>query len=152
MEKAVIRKMVHDDLPGVIEIEKLCHPTPWQLRSFEYEIDNSDAILKVASLENKVIGYVCIRTILDETHLMNISVLPEFRSRGVGELLLCSVIDELRQLKPCAELTLEVRESNGPALRLYEKLGFKEAGRRPKYYRKPEETAVIMKKTVTGNS
>lgn len=145
MEEIKVRSMTVDDLRQVIEIENICHPTPWQISSFEYEIGNRDAILKVAVLGTTVIGFICVRTILDETHLMNIAVIRSFRSRGVGELLLNTVIDELRRSGSDAGLTLEVRESNLAALRLYEKAGFVESGRRTNYYRRPQEDAVIMK-------
>lgn len=144
MEGIIIREMSGNDLPQVIAIEDQCHATPWTSNSFEYEIDNRDAFLKVAELNERVIGYVCIRTILDMTHLLNLSVLPEFRRLGIGSMLINSVLQALRQLRPDDKIILEVRESNTAARMLYRKFGFREEGRRRDYFNKPNEDAIVM--------
>ena len=137
--------MIHEDLPQVHAIEKRCFSTPWQLSSFEYEIDNIDAILKVAVFHGQITGYVCIRSILDITHVLDLAVKHDVRRMGIGSLLLVSAMQELRKMKPDRKsLTLEVRESNIAAIKLYEKFGFDEVGRRRNYYKKPHEDAVIM--------
>ncbi len=133
------------DLDGVLEIEGLCHTTPWTSNSFEYEIRNKEALLRVAVVGGQVVGYICVRTILDLTHLLNLSVLPEFRRHGIGSMLLNSVLLMLRELNSDCDLTLEVRESNIAAIKLYEKFGFVVSGRRRDYFKKPEEDASIMK-------
>ena len=133
------------DLPEVLEIECICFTTPWDIRSFEYELEHKDTILKVAVLNNQIIGYVCVRTILDVTHILNLAVLPGLRRRGIGSMLLRDALNELKQLKPDINLiTLEVRESNAAAIKLYEKFGFQVMGKRIGYYDKPHENAVIM--------
>ncbi len=145
MEGITIRKMTHKDIAEVHAIEHRCFTTPWQVSSFEYEISNKDAILKVAVFNNQLIGYICIRSMLDVTHVLDLAVTPEFRHMGFGSLLLMNATYELRRLKPeTVSITLEVRESNIAAIRLYEKFGFKEIGRRRGYYQKPHEDAVIM--------
>jgi ribosomal-protein-alanine N-acetyltransferase len=111
LEGITIRKMSPDDLAQVCAIEDLCYTTPWSLNSFKYELTNNDALLKVAVLNSEIIGYVCIRTILDMTHLLNVAVLPEFRRRGVGNILLKNSVGELKRLHPDTKLTLEVRQS-----------------------------------------
>jgi ribosomal-protein-alanine N-acetyltransferase len=137
--------MSNSDLPEVIEIENVCHAMPWTSNSFEYEISNEEAILRVAVLGGQVVGYVCVRTILDMTHLLNLSVLPEFRRLGIGSILLNSVLRTLRQLDSDSDVTLEVRESNIAAIKLYEKFGFVITGKRRDYFKKPDEDAAIMK-------
>ncbi len=132
------------DLPEVLEIERMSFTTPWNIRSFEYELEHKDTILKVAVFNNQIVGYVCVRTILDVTHILNLAVLPEFRRRGIGSTLLREALNELRQLKPYVNITLEVRESNTAAIKLYEKFGFKIIGQRIGYYEKPHEDALIM--------
>jgi len=133
------------DLPEVLNIERICFTTPWDIRSFEYELGHKDTILKVAVSNKKIIGYVCIRTILDVTHVLNLAVLPEFRRTGIGSMLLNDALKELKRLKKDINLiTLEVRESNTAAIKLYEKFGFKVTGKRVGYYEKPHENAVIM--------
>ena len=144
MEGITIRKMSADDLVQVCAIEDLCYTTPWSLNSFRYELTNKDAVLKVAVFNSGIIGYVCIRTILDMTHLLNVAVLPEFRLKGIGNALLKNAVGELKRLHPDTKLTLEVRQSNIAAVRLYEKFGFKVTGKRTKYYQKPEDDAILM--------
>lgn len=144
MEGIIIRDMLHNDLPEIITIEQRCHATPWNSNSFEYEVDNRDAILKVAVLNGRIIGYVCIRTILDMTHLLNISVLPGFRRVGIGSMLMHNVLQALKMLRPDEKVTLEVRQSNHAAIKLYEKIGFHASGTRRGYYSRPDEDAIIM--------
>lgn len=145
MEGIIIREMSANDLPEVITIEDQCHATPWTSSSFKYEIINKEAVLKVAELNGQIIGYVCVRTILDMTHLLNISVLPVFRRLGIGSMLLHGVLRTLKELRPEQEITLEVRESNKAAKKLYRKFGFEVTGKRKDYFKKPEEDALIMK-------
>jgi ribosomal-protein-alanine N-acetyltransferase len=145
LEGLSIRKMRHEDLDQVHAIETRCFSTPWQLTSFKYEIDNIDAILKVASFDIDIVGYVCIRNILDVTHVLDIAVKHDVRHMGIASMLLSSALQELRTARPDTKtITLEVRESNIAAIRLYEKFGFNEIGRRRDYYKKPTEDAVLM--------
>jgi len=149
LEGITIRVMEPADLAEVRALETLCYTTPWSLNSFRYELDNSDAILRVAVLNDRIIGYICVRTILDVTHLLNITVMPECRRQGIGGMLLENAFDELRHRKPGTLLTLEVRESNIAAVRLYEKFGFKVTGRRKKYYQMPDDDALLMEMEVS---
>ncbi len=153
MAEILIREMSPSDLSEVSAIEYSCFTTPWNIRSFEYEMDHKDTIMKVAVLNNQIIGYVCIRTILDVTHVLNLAVLPEFRRKGIGSMLLNEALKELKQSKKDINLiTLEVRESNTAAIKLYEKCGFRVIGKRVGYYQKPHENAVIMGLSTTlGN-
>jgi ribosomal-protein-alanine N-acetyltransferase len=145
LEGLKVRRMSRDDLGTVLDIEKTCFSSPWSKSSFEYELTNRDAIMKVAVFEGRVIGFICLRTLLDITHILNLSVTPEFRRRGIGTTLLKNALRELRHKKRAASsVTLEVRESNTAAIRLYEKSGFRLTGRRIRYYQKPVENAVIM--------
>lgn len=137
--------MLYADILEVHAIAKESFTMPWQLNSFEYELGNKDSILNVASLGKEIVGYVCLRTIVDVTHLMEIAVKPKLRQTGIGSLLLRAALQELRRIKQDLNLvTLEVRESNIAAIKLYEKAGFKEIGRRKGYYKKPIEDAIIM--------
>lgn len=145
MEKFVIRDMTPPDLGEVRTIEETSFTTPWSRKSFEFEVDNDEAVLKVAVFNKHIVGYVCLRTILDITHVLNLVVTPEFRRRGAGGMLLRSAVNELKRVKPdVRSLTLEVRESNGAAIRLYKKYGFLVTGRRTGYYQRPSEDAVLM--------
>ncbi|MBI4654487.1 MAG: ribosomal protein S18-alanine N-acetyltransferase [Nitrospirae bacterium] len=145
MEGITIRKMTYEDLKDVSAIETKGFTTPWTLTSFKYELEFGHSILKVAALEKKIIGYVCVRIIFDIANVLNLIVIPEFRQKGIGSMLLQSAIEELRRMKPDVKsLTLEVRESNIPAIRLYERAGFKIVSRRRGYYQLPNEDAIIM--------
>jgi len=145
LEEVIIREMSYDDLPEVHAIERRCFTTPWSMDAFRYEIAQKETILKVAVLKDKIIGYVCLRTIFDVTHVLNLAVLPEFRRQGIGGMLLQDALQELKRSDVKTSLvTLEVRESNIAAIRLYEKFGFKIIGKRAGYYQKPYEDAIIM--------
>jgi ribosomal-protein-alanine N-acetyltransferase len=145
MEGIAIRDMTIADVPSVYAMESKLYLTPWSEISFNHEIHNRDAILQVAIAEGQIVGYVCIRTILDETHVMKVTVLPDYQRRGIGEALLQSAIGMLKEQRPYVrKLTLEVRESNLAAIRLYHIAGFTYSGRRTGYYKNPSEDAIIM--------
>jgi ribosomal-protein-alanine N-acetyltransferase len=137
--------MSRADIPQVHDIARHSFSTPWQAGSFEHELANKDAILHAAVVDDKIIGYICLRTILDAAHIMDMAVISGLRRTGLGSMLLRSALQELRRTKQDIHLvTLEVRESNIAAIKLYETFGFKEIGRRKSYYKKPLEDAVIM--------
>ena len=77
--------------------------------------------------------------------MMNLAVLPQYRRQGIAEGLVQNLISELKD-RQAVSLALEVRVSNEPAIALYQKLGFSQVGRRPGYYRKPKEDALILRK------
>jgi len=141
----IIRRMRESDLQQVHEIERQSFSAPWSIEAFRYELENKATILLVASIEDGIVGYVCLRTIVDVTHLLNIAVHPSFRRKGIGTMLLGSAIEELKgSVNRDHFLTLEVRESNIPAIRLYKKFGFEVIGRRKGYYHSPKEDAILM--------
>ena len=141
----MIRDMSVHDLSEVHMLESICDPAPWSVNSLRYEIDNKEAILKVAIRDSKIIGYMCIRTLLDITHVMKITVIPEFRRNGIGSALLIESLKKLRSQKSDVKhVTLEVRESNNAAIELYSKIGFRKTGSRRNYYKNPSEDGLIM--------
>ena len=145
MEGVMIRDMFEKDLHDVHQVESICDLTPWSVNSLRYEISNKDSILKVAVRDDKIIGYVCIRTLLDITHVMKISVLPEDRRNGIGSALLSESLKQLRLDKPdINSVTLEVRDSNSAANKLYNNFGFRTTGSRRNYYKNPLEDGVVM--------
>ena len=90
-----------------------------------------------------VVGYGGLWLMVDEAHVTSVAVRPEFRGRGLGELLMLSLLDIAMRMS-ARWVTLEVRVSNQPARKLYQKLGFREAGIRPRYYTDNHEDAVVM--------
>ena len=129
----------------VAELEKICFSDPWSEKSVASELENDLACWLAAVEEDRVAGYVGSQTVMDETDMMNIAVHPDFRRKGIAEELVNALVHRLRN-RGSRCLTLEVRASNEPACKLYEKLGFSQIGRRPNYYRNPREDALILRK------
>ena len=142
-----IEKMTTDHVAQIAELEKLCFSDPWSENSIAYELTNKLSLWLVATEESVVIGYIGSQTVLDETDMMNLAVHPEHRRKGIAEALVSALAGELKQ-RGSGYLTLEVRQSNAPAISLYEKLGFVQIGLRPNYYRNPKENALILQKTL----
>jgi [ribosomal protein S18]-alanine N-acetyltransferase len=136
-----VRKLTYGDLPSVISIERRSFPTPWSLAMFVLELSKPSGICLAAEDENGLVGYlVCAR--YDEVwHLMNVAVTTEHRRRGVASELLDRLFEEAGSN---SRFTLEVRVSNLPAIAMYERLGFRSAGRRRSYYHDNGEDALIM--------
>lgn len=136
--------MTVEHIDEVLEIENLSFPTPWTKLALVQEVtENLLANYRVVLLKNRVIAYGGMWLIIDEAHITNIAVHPEFRRKGVGEILLQCLIKEAEK-KGIYNLTLEVRPSNLGAIRLYEKYDFEVLGRRKGYYQDTKEDAFIM--------
>ena len=135
--------MTKEDLDEVLEISSLSLKESWNLDSFSNELSNPLAKYLIAKINDKIVGFVGVWTIIDEGHITNMAVHPEFREKGVGSILLTSLIEHSKDWG-CTSLTLEVRSSNNAAKGLYKKFGFLEEGVRKKYYRDNEEDALIM--------
>ena len=141
-----IVKMNERHVPFVAAIEKECFGREgWSERSVAGELTNALALWLVAEENGTVAGYVGSQTVCGETDMMNVAVTADFRRRGIGEMLVNALVEELKALESHS-LTLEVRASNTPAQSMYEKLGFTEVGRRPRYYQNPKEDALILRK------
>jgi [ribosomal protein S18]-alanine N-acetyltransferase len=127
----------------VLYISTLSFITPWTRESIEKELENRFARYVVAKKDNVIIGFGGIWLILDEGHITNIAVHPEFRGIGAGDMIVEALI-ELCKLEGINSMTLEVRSSNSVAQSLYKKHGFIEEGIRKNYYTDTKEDAVIM--------
>ena len=142
----IIEKMTERHVAQVAELEKICFGSAaWSEKSVASELTNSLALWLVAVEGDRVAGYVGSQTVCDETDMMNVAVHPEFRRQGIGEKLVEQLVTELKGIGSHA-LMLEVRASNGPAIGLYEKMGFQQVGLRKNYYRDPKEDALILRK------
>lgn len=140
----VIEKMNFSHLPRVMEIENLSYPNPWSLHTFLNEIQqNHLSYYVVAKINEEVVGYAGLWLIMEEVHLTNIAVHPNWRQKKIAEKLLIYLILEAKK-RNFKWMTLEVRESNTAAKKLYEKFKFKVMGRREKYYIDNNEAALIM--------
>lgn len=149
------RDMVLNDVDKVVSIENQCFPTPWSPYAFCCEIlDNTFAnYLVLVNGENPedILGYAGMWVILDEAHVTNIAIDPQYRGKRLGEFLLLSLIERALK-KGATAITLEVRVSNASALKLYEKIGFTKEGIRKGYYQDNNEDAIIMWKKLLKRS
>ncbi len=139
-----IREMRAEDLDDIMEIESLSFSVPWSKNAFISELKNSDvAKYYVITIQNGIVGYAGLWKVLDEAHITNIAVHPQYRNRGMGTALLEKIIT-VCQKENIANITLEVRKSNETAIKIYKKMGFRHEGIRKEYYRNNKEDAVIM--------
>ena len=141
----MIVNMTQEHISQIAQLEKMCFSDPWSEKSIATELDCRLSCWLVALEGDQVVGYVGSQTVIDETDMMNIAVHPDYRRKGVAEMLIGELILALKE-RGSKALLLEVRASNNPAIALYEKLGFCQVGRRPNYYRNPKEDALILRK------
>ncbi|MBU0701134.1 ribosomal protein S18-alanine N-acetyltransferase [bacterium] len=135
--------MTMDDIPQIAALEKMCFSMPWSERLFINELENNNSYFLTIKIRNELIGYAGFWLIVDEAHIVNLAVHPEFRRQGMGGMLLKNILDMAKQ-KGALKATLEVRETNTPANLLYERLGFVCVALRKGYYADTKEHAVIM--------
>ena len=141
-----IRPLGLADLPQVMPIERRAFTAPWSLAMFGLEVSKPSTISLAAVRGGRIVGYLVCSRYDSVWHLMNVAVDPHARRHGVATRLLLALFAEAD--RPGAEYTLEVRPSNAGAVALYERFGFRAAGRRPGYYHDNREDALIMWRTV----
>lgn len=142
--RAIVRPMKEDDLERIMKIEQVSFPTPWSQHAFLTELkENEYARYFCLERDKQVIGYMGLWFILEEGHITNVAVAPEFRGQRLGEFMMRSVMQKMRS-EGMERMTLEVRTSNFMAQRLYERLGFVLVGKRKGYYSDNQEDALIM--------
>lgn len=137
--------MEYEDIPVVAQIERNNFSEPWSEQSFAEELDNKHSIAYVEKYLDKPVGYVCAQIIHPEAFICTIASDNTLRRRGIGERLIDYLLTYCIY-KECESLSLEVRVSNIPAQKLYEKMGFINLGKRKNFYSKPTEDAYIMTK------
>ena len=126
-----------------MEIERASQSSPWAEQSFRNEIDHDLGVFTIAEDSSGVVGFAAAWLVIDELHIINVGVSPERRKEGIGKRMITELIMQSQDRgATCA--TLEVRASNEPAIRLYESLGFVNAGTRKNYYPDNKENAVVM--------
>lgn len=134
----LIRPARASDAPAIAALEQSCFSLPRLLPQIEREAEN----FLVAEEDGAFLGYIDAQTVLDEGYIGNLAVSAEQRGRGIGRALLHALLE--RHRGTLSFLTLEVRESNGPARRLYEREGFHAVAVRRGMYEKPKEDGIIM--------
>lgn len=137
--------MAHSDIEEILKIEELCYGAHhWSFESFATELNNKISSYRtIKTADNRCVGYMGIWKIVDEAHITNISVHPDFQNQKLAHRLLIDAIKECYKEK-IKFITLEVRTSNTKAIYLYEKFGFNSLGVRKKYYQDNNEDALIM--------
>jgi ribosomal-protein-alanine N-acetyltransferase len=142
-----IRGMTEGDLDRVVAIASALATAPqWSRSAYVDALAAGNGLLRialVAEYAGRVIGFVVARVLGSQAEIESIAVVSEVQGFGFGSALLVALLQELRQAA-VAEVELEMRASNGPAWRIYERAGFREMGRRREYYRDPAEDAVLL--------
>lgn len=138
----IITQAEISDSEQIADIEKDCFSSPWSLVQVKEEISKENVIFIVAKTDNTVLGYISGQMILDEFYISNIAVKEAYRKNHIGSKLIETIISMLKT-KNCVFATLEVRESNLNARKIYEKYGFSCLGIRRDFYSAPKENACI---------
>ena len=145
-EKLVILNMAEEHLAAVQEIEKDVFGDPWSIASFRNEITGnktSYARVALSSPDRTLVGYFVAWFVEDEIHLGNLAVSRAEQGRGIGQQLLHYLMTAARRRR-CRKITLEVRESNLVAQKLYLRNGFRPVAIRRRYYPDNREDAIVM--------
>ena len=147
-----LRRMEADDLDAVLAIERSCFPTPWSLAMFVLELSKPSSVCLCAFENDVLLGYLVAARYARIWHVMNVSVNPDHRRRGIASRLLCELF--AKTADPAGQsvhYTLEVRVSNETAITMYRRNGFKAAGVRTRYYADNHEDALIMWRSTDEN-
>ena len=141
----IFREMLVEDLDQVMELEEDLFTVPWTKEGFFTFLTREDTMFFVVEEKEKILGYCSMMRVLDEGDILNVAVRRDRQREGIGQFLVDSLF---RMAKPLGIhlVHLEVRESNGSARRLYQRMGFREDGLRKNYYTDPTEAAVLMTK------
>lgn len=143
-ESIIFRLMREEDIDQVVEIEKASFTTPWSQEAFYNEMNhNKFAVYIVIEQNSKLIGYCGVWIVVDEAHVTNVAILPEYRGKKLGEALMRKLMSIAKD-RGAISMTLEVRVTNYIAQSLYRKLGFQDGAIRKKYYTDNQEDALVM--------
>ena len=139
--RPTIRRLTYGDLPSVLAIERRSFRAPWSLAMFVLELSKPSGICLAAEDRDGLVGFLVCSRYADVWHLMNVAVDEPRRRAGIASRMVETLLDEAGH---GARYTLEVRISNAGAISMYERLGFRPAGRRLRYYHDNGEDALIM--------
>lgn len=134
--------VTEDMLDTLEEMEKECFSVPWNREMLQYQMRGNNVFIAAVS-EGEVMGYIGMMFVLDEGYISNVAVTGKYRRMGIAKALIRALEAKCREMQ-LSFMTLEVRESNTPAISLYAGLGFEEVGVRKNYYDKPRENAILM--------
>ena len=144
MERMIaVRAMKKADVKAVYEIEVLSFRTPWSFRSLMGELKNDVAHYTVIEKDGEIVGYCGMGVLFEEAHITNIAIRPEERGHGFGKLLLHASMRVAASFG-AEMMTLEVREHNIVAQKMYDQMDFRQQGRRKRYYTDTGEDALLL--------
>ena len=151
-ESRKIRAVRPDDAPHLAEILRRSPETvEWLPDAAGISATVSGGFLLVSESAQEVTGFLLARQAADEAEILNLAVHPANRRTGTATALLLAVVERFRA-GHATRIFLEVRESNAPAIGFYRKHAFRQVGRRPNYYRQPDEAALILERSLNENS
>ncbi len=144
--KLELKPLTTADLNAVLELDKACFKGLWTLEAYQRELDSPNSVLlglfsPISPLQLVAMG--CFWAILEEAHITILAVHPQYQGQGLGQAMLYSLMQAACD-RGLERATLEVRVSNQAAISMYEKFGFKTAGRRRRYYKDNNEDALIL--------
>jgi len=142
-DKLAIVNMTQDDLVQVLQIEHLAFTDPWPDSIFASDMEAEDTIKIVAKIGTKIVGFAFCMLVLDEMHLTNIAVHPDFRRKKIGHQLIEHLFYKADK-NGCSIMYLDVRKSNQAAITFYRGYGFDVLYERKGYYHVPPEDALVM--------
>ncbi|GBC91992.1 Ribosomal-protein-alanine acetyltransferase [bacterium HR15] len=137
-----IEPMREEHLPEVMQIERRVFQPGWSEEAFRRDLRNSAAFYLVLRVDGKIVGYAGGWFVVDEIHITNIAIVPEYREQGLGRRLLHRLLSIARE-RGMRRATLEVRIGNIPAQNLYKKFGFRPVGVRKRYYDDGEDALIM---------
>ena len=145
MREVIIARRAH--IPAIAELEKQTFKHPWSENSLQMFFEGEGAYC-VACMENgDLVSYCTVTTVLDEAQIINVASAPKHKNKGCAKATIELVLDEAKR-RNISSVSLEVRESNVPAISLYESFGFSVAGKRKDFYTEPRENALVMIKNL----
>ncbi len=140
-----VRPMREEDIEGVVAIENETFSIPWSAKSFLDACKEEYNIYLVCEIDGEIAGYCGLWTVMGEGNITNMAVAQKYRKHGIGTALM-QAMEMLGQKMDVSIFFLEVRAGNVVAQKLYEKMGYREIGRRKGFYEKPKEDALVMSK------
>jgi [ribosomal protein S18]-alanine N-acetyltransferase len=143
-EPYLIRRASPADVPALVAIEQACFSDPWTAAGIRETIQYETSRTFVAESGGSTVGYVMARISGEEGEILNLAVLPKSRRKGIARCLLDEALGSIASAG-VTEAYLEVRQSNGQAIALYQSQGFRPVGIRPDYYRDPREDALVLR-------
>lgn len=136
-----IREALRTDLSQIAEIEKQSYPCPWDENQFQEIFEHPDQDLFVMEQQKTVVGYLVCWPVLNEVHILNLCVKPDFQKQGLGGRLLDFCLGHYLRYD---HFFLEVRKSNHAAITLYQHRGFHQTYERARYYPDGEDALVMV--------